>query len=71
MHQVQWVKSSYSFANGNCVEIATLADGMVGIRNSKDPDGPVLRFTPGEWNAFLSGTLAGEFDQAGRCRFPG
>jgi Domain of unknown function (DUF397) len=37
----------------------------LGIRNSKDPDGPVLRFTPGEWDAFLSGTLAGEFDQAG------
>jgi Domain of unknown function (DUF397) len=70
MHQVQWVKSSYSFANGNCVEIATLPDGMVGIRNSKDPHGPVLRFTPDEWNAFLSGTLAGEFDHAGRCKFP-
>jgi hypothetical protein len=65
VHEAQWVKSSHSFANGNCVEIATLPDGMVGIRNSKDPDGPVLRFTSGEWNAFLAGTLAGEFDQAG------
>jgi hypothetical protein len=43
-----------------------LPDGKVGIRNSKDPDGPVLRFTPGEWNALLADALAGEFDQAGR-----
>jgi hypothetical protein len=63
---VKWVKSSLSFANGNCVEIATLPDGMIGIRNSKDPEGPVLRFTPGEWDAFLGGMLRGEFDQAGR-----
>jgi hypothetical protein len=61
MQQTTWVKSSLSFANGNCVEKATLPDGMIGIRNSKDPDGPVLRFTPGEWDAFLGGALRGEF----------
>jgi len=66
MQQLTWVKATASFANGNCVEVATLPDGMVGIRNSKDPDGPVLRFTPGEWDAFLAGALAGEFDQAAR-----
>jgi hypothetical protein len=66
MLQVVWVKSSFSFANGNCVEVAALPDGMIGIRDSKNPDGPVLRFTPGEWDAFLAGALAGEFDQPGR-----
>jgi hypothetical protein len=71
MRQIRWVKSSLSFANGNCVEVATLPDGMIGIRNSRDSEGPVLRFTPGEWNAFLAGALRGEFNQAGRCRFPG
>ena len=66
MQQIRWVKSSASFANGNCVEVATLADGMIGIRNSNDSEGPVLRFTRGEWNAFLAGALRGEFDRAGR-----
>lgn len=66
MQQIKWVKSSLSFANGNCVEVATLPDGMIGIRNSRDSEGPVLRFTPGEWNAFLAGALRGEFNQAGR-----
>jgi hypothetical protein len=66
MHQSQWIKSSHSFANGNCVEIATLPDGMIGIRDSKDSEGPVLRFTPGEWNAFLAGAQRGEFDETGR-----
>jgi hypothetical protein len=66
MQEAQWVKSSHSFANGNCVEIATLPDGMIGIRDSKNPDGPVLRFTPDEWNVFLAGALRGEFDHAGR-----
>jgi hypothetical protein len=65
MQQTTWIKSSLSFSNANCVEVATLPDGMIGIRDSKNPDGPVLRFTSGEWNAFLGGALAGEFDQPG------
>jgi hypothetical protein len=48
----RWVKSSYSFSNGNCVEVAGLGR-VVGLRDSKDPQGPVLRFSPGEWAAFL------------------
>jgi hypothetical protein len=58
----QWVKSSLSFANGDCVEVASLADGLVGVRDSKDSDGPVLRFTPAEWRAFTGGVRNGEFD---------
>ncbi len=57
-----WVKSSLSFANGNCVEVTGLPEGGVGVRNSRDPDGLVLRFTPGEWKAFLGGVRNGEFD---------
>jgi hypothetical protein len=64
--QTTWIKSSRSFANGNCVEVAELPDGHIGVRDSKNPDGPVLRFTPGEWNAFLAGALAGEFEQPSR-----
>jgi Domain of unknown function (DUF397) len=60
-----WVKSSLSFSNGACVEVADLFDGKIGLRHSKDPSGPVLRFTPAEWQAFLGGARLGEFDSFG------
>ena len=60
-----WVKSSLSFSNGACVEVADLSDGTVGVRHSKDLSGPVLRFTPAEWQAFLGGARLGEFDSFG------
>ena len=62
----RWVKSSLSFSNGNCVEVASLSDGGVGVRNSRDSEGAVLRFTPDEWHAFLGGVRNGEFDSFGR-----
>ncbi len=49
-----WQKSSYSGDQGNCVEVAALPDGGRAVRDSKDPDGPVLRFTHEEWRAFLA-----------------
>ena len=58
-----WVKSTLSYAYGNCVEVANYSGGDVAVRNSRFPDGPVLRFTPAEWHAFLSGARLGEFDQ--------
>jgi Domain of unknown function (DUF397) len=57
-----WIKSSLSFAHSNCVEAARLSGGYVGVRDSKDPHGGMLRFTPAEWSAFLSGVRNGEFD---------
>ena len=60
-----WIKSSLSYANGNCVEVASLPGGTIGVRNSKDAAGPVLRFTPQEWHAFLGGVRNGEFDRIG------
>ncbi|MFE1594345.1 DUF397 domain-containing protein [Nocardia sp. NPDC058705] len=45
------------------VEVAMLADGYVALRDSKNPDGPVLIFTPGEWTAFTAGVHDGEFDR--------
>jgi hypothetical protein len=50
---LHWVKSSFSFANGDCVEVASLPGGRIGVRDSKDTLGPVLRFTSAEWNAFI------------------
>jgi hypothetical protein len=52
-----------SSAGDNCVEVAFAADGYVGVRDSKELGlGPVLEFTPSEWDAFLDGALKGEFD---------
>ena len=63
---LKWVKSSLSFANGNCVEVASLPDGQIGVRNSRDAEGAVLRFTSDEWDAFIGGAHNGEFDHFGR-----
>ncbi|MBB4906562.1 DUF397 domain-containing protein [Actinophytocola algeriensis] len=46
---VTFVKSTFS-EGGNCVEVANA--GVVGVRDSKDPDGPLLFFTRGGWDAF-------------------
>jgi hypothetical protein len=59
----RWIKSSLSFSNSNCVQVATLPDGSIAVRDSKDPAGDVLRFTPDEWRAFIEGAKAGEFDK--------
>lgn len=57
-----WIKSRHSNAEGNCVELATLGDGDVAVRNSRDPDGPALVYTPNEVAAFVAGAKEGEFD---------
>jgi len=59
---LNWVKSSLSLANGNCVEVASLPDGGAAVRNSRQSGGPVLRFAPDEWHAFVDSVRAGEFD---------
>jgi hypothetical protein len=58
----EWRKSSFSTNNGNCVEVARNLVGIVAVRDSKDPDGPRLVFTPAEWQAFTAGVRDGEFD---------
>jgi hypothetical protein len=63
---IRWITSSRSFSNSNCVQAARLPGGQIGVRDSKDPHGPVLRFTPAEWDAFLTGARHGEFDSLGR-----
>ena len=58
-----WRKSSRSSGggNGDCVEFAVIG-GMVVLRDSKHPNGPVLIFTQGEWRAFIESAKAGECD---------
>ncbi|MFE9327312.1 DUF397 domain-containing protein [Nocardia sp. NPDC052278] len=50
----QWFKSSRSGGQNECVEIAWLSGGHVGVRDSKNPNGPALTFTPSEWDAFTA-----------------
>jgi Domain of unknown function (DUF397) len=61
--RASWRKSSMSAYNGSCFEIARLQEDRVGVRDTKDKgSGPVLVFNQNEWNAFLFGAKAGEFD---------
>lgn len=48
-------KSSHSNPFDECVEVAINLPGAVAIRDSKDPDGPIIRFTPAAWADFLVG----------------
>ena len=50
-----WRKASHSGANGgDCVEVAAAPDALVGVRDSKDPDGPALTFTASTWREFVN-----------------
>jgi hypothetical protein len=62
MQDLAWFKSSYSSANGQCTEVALLPSGGMAVRDSKHPDGPVLRFGVKEWRTFLAGAKADEFN---------
>jgi hypothetical protein len=55
---IEWRKSKFSNAQGNCVEAASLP-GAVAVRDSKDPEGPVLMFSPAQWGAFTDRLRAG------------
>jgi hypothetical protein len=50
----EWFKSSYSGTQGDCVEVAWLGSGRVGVRDSKNPAGPALDFAPEDWDAFIA-----------------
>lgn len=54
-----WLRSSFC-ASGACIEVAKVDQSYV-LRDSKDPEGPVLTFNQDEWDAFVAGVGAGEF----------
>jgi hypothetical protein len=62
LNRAVWRKSRRSGPySDNCVEVA-FVDGAIAVRDSKNPTGPTLIFTPGEWDAFVEGAKDGEFD---------
>lgn len=58
-----WRKSSYSAANGDCVEVARLANGYIGVRDSKNILQPALGFTPTLWQRFIGEVKHGRTDR--------
>jgi hypothetical protein len=63
-----WRRSSTSSAgHDHGVEVAMLSGPRWAVRDSRDPDGPVLVFTKAEWVAFSLGAKAGEFDIEGQA----
>ncbi|MFE3445219.1 DUF397 domain-containing protein [Nocardia sp. NPDC059180] len=62
LSKAKWFKSRRSSAGSDCVEVAHLDRGLVGVRDSKNPTGPALVFNPSEWDTFLTRTRAGGFD---------
>ena len=58
----RWIRHGEDTTGEGCVETAEIGGGAVAMRNSAQPQGPVLRFTPSEWEAFVLGVRDGEFD---------
>lgn len=57
---VRWRKSSYSTGGGNCIEVATLADGRIAIRDSKNPASGLLVVPRAGMTAWLAAIKAGD-----------
>jgi hypothetical protein len=63
LRRATWRKSSYSGNNGGaCVEVARNLPGTVAVRDSKDPGGPELAFSPAAWKSFTAQVKSGQHD---------
>ncbi|MGW1200542.1 DUF397 domain-containing protein [Streptomyces sp. NPDC002536] len=49
-----WRKSSYSLANGDCVEVASPLPQAIAVRDSKNPESPAIAFSPESWTSFVA-----------------
>lgn len=61
LSRADWFKSSHSGSQSACVEVAWLEGGSVGVRDSKNPTGPALVLTSGQWDAFATSVRGGAF----------
>jgi hypothetical protein len=59
---LRWRKSSFSGGAQQCVEVAVASDGSRYVRDTKDRTKAAHHYTAGEWDAFIKGVKAGEFD---------
>jgi len=68
LSHAEWRTSGGSDDGGNCVEVAFVpgskegSEHVIAVRDSRNPEGPKLIFTPAEWDAFTAGVRDGEFD---------
>lgn len=60
LSRAAWRKSTYSNNGGACVEVASNLPGIIAVRDSKDPHGPVLVFPLHEWQSFVEGMRAAQ-----------
>ncbi|WTW94860.1 DUF397 domain-containing protein [Streptomycetaceae bacterium NBC_01309] len=58
----EWISYGEDTTGEGVVQTAEIGGGAVAMRNSVHPEGPILRFTKGEWDAFVLGVKDGEFD---------
>ncbi|RJO76928.1 DUF397 domain-containing protein [Nocardia panacis] len=58
--RAKWFKSTRSGASKDCVEVAHLANGRIGMRDSKNPAGPALVFSGEQWDVFTAAVMIGE-----------
>lgn len=74
MHQddvsAPWRKSSYSNSQANCVEVAKTRNGEIAVRDSRNPWGGALSFSPGEWRVFAAKVQAMASDSLGASADP-
>ncbi|MBP2402761.1 DUF397 domain-containing protein [Streptomyces syringium] len=59
----QFRKSTFSNDEAECVEVALNISDIVALRDSKVPDGPILRVSPAPWDAFREALVTGTFDR--------
>jgi hypothetical protein len=62
LETAEWRKATRSGDSGDCIEVAPLRDGRVGLRDSERPDLPAYVVSPSVWAAFIDGAKQGEFD---------
>ncbi|MGY0056615.1 DUF397 domain-containing protein [Streptomyces sp. LZ34] len=68
LRDAHWRRSSYSTGMNNCVETASLAPGLLAVRDSKNTAGPALLFAPEVWITFVDALRGSALDTGGATR---